>query len=354
VSPSSERIFFMRRAVKPPPPRTWFMTIAGYQSGSERRRPGKAHWSIACGASLSTTWRPGVRAKPGAGTFGLGRAAGPALIAPTVRLRRSTIALRSNFPETETARFAGWRSPSWNARRSSREIDWRLAAVVFSTAKNPSPKRRYGIWICAIDVTASLRRSSACRALLLARSSRSFSNAGCASACIRRSSPSARSFSWTWRKRLPLVSPQLAESVAARASRRSSTAAASRLCVPATASCEPKRAARPSLPAGSRYEPPRHQTVTRTSGTPEGSDTRKAGTLFLRRTFASFARGTWNVTAGYVSFSGRSGIGCPRAAGAARERASAVVARRFIASPPGRGPGPGQGREQGQWRGPGV
>ena len=31
------------------------MTIAGYQSGSERRIPGKAHWSIACGASLSQT-----------------------------------------------------------------------------------------------------------------------------------------------------------------------------------------------------------------------------------------------------------------------------------------------------------
>jgi hypothetical protein len=60
------------------------------------------------------------------------------------------------------------------------------------------------------------------------------------------------SLSRTWSEMLQLVSTHELVSVAARASRRSSSFAASSFAVPPWVSWEPKSAASPSFPFGSR------------------------------------------------------------------------------------------------------
>ena len=100
----------------------------------------------------------------------------------------------------------------------------------------------------------------------MARASRSSWNRGSFSISTNTLSESSRLSRSVFRLARPEVSPIVVPTFAARKSSFSSSCSAVRVLVPPRRICDPVRPARPSLPAGTRYDPVRSVSSMFTRG----------------------------------------------------------------------------------------
>ena len=145
-------------------------------------------------------------------------------------------------------------------------IDSIVARVVGRVEKWAAPRIRRPHSRPSMLRVLSLRRSMACSAWLLAKSSRASSNRGWRSMSNSRSSAASRSLVRQLRLARPIVAPMELPICAARNATSSSKSAAPSDAAPPARIWLPVRAASPAFPGGSRYAPVRTKTATSTSG----------------------------------------------------------------------------------------